>query len=123
MGLNAQETKKVISQLEPVSFDAVVFERLRETTDREITYRDGSGWEQTIKVFDPHRQKVKRSPKGRQGITRYGSKMVRNACHVLQTHYGRGRLGFGTLTLDSANPNYLLLSASLIKNCKGNWNG
>lgn len=112
LGLNDTETKKVISKLEPVSHDVVIFERLqaeREGSEREVIYQDLTGWDIPVKVFDPHRQRVKRSPKGRKGITRYGSKMVRNACYVLQKYYGRNRLGFGTLTFDSANPYYLLL--------------
>jgi hypothetical protein len=55
------------------------------------------------------KQPVKRAPKGRKGITRNGQKFVRNGCHVLQRQYGRNRLGFATLTLDSADSNWQLL--------------
>jgi hypothetical protein len=111
LGLSGKDAKRVIENLEPVSHDKIIYERIkadREGIEEEITYQDLSGWEQKIKVFDPHRQKIKRSPKGRKGITRNGARMVRNGCHVLQTHYGRRRLGFATMTLDS-EPNWLLL--------------
>lgn len=110
--LDRRDTQELLERLNAVSHDDVVFNRLqadREGIEQEVTYQDGTGWEQTVKVFDPHRQKVKRPPKGRKGITRKGCKAVRNACHVLQKHFGRKRLGFGTLTLDSGTQYYLLL--------------
>jgi hypothetical protein len=55
------------------------------------------------------KEKIKRSPKGRNGISNYGGKMVRNGCYAMQRHYGRRRLGFGTLTLDNADQNWLLV--------------
>lgn len=73
-----------------------------------VTWESGDGWEQQSPRISPG-QKVKRAPKGRKGITRKGCKMVRNACHALQTNYGRGRLGFGTLTLDNSKQYHLLL--------------
>ena len=73
----------------------------------EVTWTSGDCWEQKSKRITPG-QKAKRPPKGQKGITRYGAKMIRNACHALQQNYGRKRLGFATMTLDS-NPNWLLL--------------
>lgn len=70
-----------------------------------VTWESADGWPQESPRITP-RPPVKRAPKGRKGITRHGAKFVRNACHVLQQNYGRGRLGFGTLTLDSANPGW-----------------
>lgn len=43
-------------------------------------------------------QKKKRDY-GKRGITRYGKRLVRNACIVLEKRYGKKRLGFITCTL------------------------
>lgn len=51
---------------------------------------------------------INRNPKGRNGITTFGAKMVRSACYSLQKQFRRRRLGFLTLTLPS-NPEYLPL--------------
>lgn len=40
-----------------------------------------------------------RRVRGLNGITSYGARMVRNACHLMQSKYGVSQLGFVTLTL------------------------
>lgn len=68
--------------------------------DRElVTTVDLTGWEQQTEKFDPRREVVRRSPKGTNGITSYGTKMVRSGCHALQKNYGRKQLGLNTVTL------------------------
>lgn len=107
MGLTPNQVfaqKKIMEREGVVSHETVVLGRLKaesEGEDKTFSYENGIGDVSTFKVFDPHRQTIKRSAKGRKGITRYGTKMVRNACHCLQTEYGKKRLGFGTLTLAS----------------------
>lgn len=88
-----------------IPHETVVLERRqseKDGTGKTFSYENSLGDVATFKVFDPHRQKVRRSPKGRKGFTRYGAKMVRSGCYLLQSVYGKRRLGFGTLTLDSA---------------------
>jgi hypothetical protein len=60
-------------------------------TDLEGTYE--------TPVIDPRRPAQKRKRKGTKGITSYGTKTVRSACHLMQRYFGRSRLGFLTLTL------------------------
>lgn len=42
-----------------------------------------------------------RAVKGRNGITRHGARMVRNAAYLMQEKYGKARLAFATTTLPS----------------------
>ena len=46
--------------------------------------------------------KLKRCPRGnygRNGITNYGKRVLKNSCIILEQKYGKRRLGFGTCTL------------------------
>jgi len=40
-----------------------------------------------------------RKHKGLKGMSSYGRRMIRNTCWLLEKEHGRGRVGFGTLTL------------------------
>lgn len=55
-----------------------------------------------------------RAKKGLKGISSYGRRMIRNACHLLEQEFGHGRVGFGTLTLPD-------LSSEDYQNVVGNW--
>jgi hypothetical protein len=60
-------------------------------------------------VLAERKEQALRTPrkrKGLNGITGYGSKMVRSGCYLLQQTWGKDRLGFLTLTLPD-NRDYL----------------
>lgn len=42
-----------------------------------------------------------RRPRGAGGLTSYAKRMIRSACCLMQSKYGKSRLSFGTLTLPS----------------------
>lgn len=47
-------------------------------------------------VRNSHRRQS--PPRGSKGMTRYGSRMVSSACRILQGRFGKGKLGFLTMT-------------------------
>lgn len=49
-----------------------------------------------------------RAPKGLKGISSHGRRMIRNGCWMLEREFGKGRCGFGTLTLpDLTDEDYI----------------
>jgi hypothetical protein len=64
---------------------------------------DGQTFEQTYSDRQ-NNPGVTRSPKGKKGITGLGSRMVRNGCHLLESHYGKERLVMLTPTLPQKTP-------------------
>lgn len=55
--------------------------------------------ERPLLVKSPKSSQKKRGSYGKHGITRFGRKVCKNACILLQQRYGIKRLGFGTCTL------------------------
>lgn len=43
--------------------------------------------------------KLRNKTRGLKGITSYGARLIRNACHLMEEKYGIERLGFVTLTM------------------------
>lgn len=67
--------------------------------------RPDEGWlSESVSALDlppvpnPHTESNRPETYGRNGITRYGSKMVKAGAYLLQERYGKGRLTFLTLT-------------------------
>ncbi|MBE9197179.1 hypothetical protein IQ219_18145 [Synechocystis sp. LEGE 06083] len=71
-----------------------------------ITATDLEGSYQTDRIDPRQLCQKRRKRKGIKGITSYGARMVRSACHILQQYFSRNRLGFLTLTLPD-HPDYL----------------
>lgn len=105
MGLGHEGAKEYLAEIGLARHEDILFPK--QDGDRlTCIATDLTGWEEVIAVHDPRKPVVSRAPKGLRGITRYGTKMVRNGCYALQAMYGKARLGFLTLTLPN-HPDYL----------------
>lgn len=105
MGLGEVGTKEYLQEIGLSRHEETLLPK--QDADREvITAASLDGWEYETAKIDPRKSVVRRSPKGRKGITTNGAKMVRSACYALQKEYKRKRLGFMTLTLPN-HPEYL----------------
>jgi hypothetical protein len=78
----------------------------QDVGDRPTFTATDSEGEYEAEIIDPRQPYRKRKRKGTKGIGSYGTKTVRSGCHIMQSHFGRSRLGFLTLTLPD-HPDYL----------------
>lgn len=63
--------------------------------------------------LSPHANSHNRSKRGSKGISKYGARLVRNACYELEKRYGKDRISFLTLTIPPmSNQNLMSLIES-----------
>jgi hypothetical protein len=79
--------------------------------ERKSYFKENS-YEKSIELnSDNSPEKSPRKPRGRNGMTSYNRRTVRNSAFLLQQKYGKKRLGFLTLTLPSLRLDKLMVLA------------